>query len=898
MFHSSHKRPAPNLFHQEHNDEISSSTLLHRLVYVLQNLSDKQKDIVTDIGFSSILPFRCSYVPLDLYHWLLHHFDEDSKTLVLPNGFSFTLNSRCVHKLTGIPYGGTEIRCSGSLETYEFIRCRIQSKGRTPSVDELCAMISSDLTDAQFARIFMLLVLSTFLCPNTRGVCSTRYYSALVCVSSIRDCDWSSFTLDWFISYVKKYKASKQKTNSSLTGGCGLILVMSYFEFLCTPEYYFGNVCPRLNIWTTTTVQTFSLLDSLPGCSTSFGRLPLKHICCTIFKDCFFSSNSCLPLPEDILQAMKQIIDPSSFDAVVSKLSEMTANVWNNLPESLVHKSRTEISTYIQNVLRLLCSELSAASTSLQPKKKTTFTVIDETDSDCDDADIHVKHFPKRSKTHKCANSRCDHISHETMQHILRYFEPIPLPEFCSQQDDEPIEAAVFQDMLSHYIPIQSDSELQFLDVHLPYEHLYIKSLEMKGQSKNNEIQDELVPDILTLAEEPRLNLVKVREKHEDTSFIDALIQSLPSETQNDSNSGQIYDSAGYLIVPEDKSKSFGLSKNLPIANNFGCTRLQDANFPNFDILGDLSGDESENKESLLDDSLVKGLQLQFRRCSEMINRETVKPPSEKKLMHDRSAPVKQVLFATEQEQYFHSLITSSITKEDSCHKIVKIGKTWVDQRILALSMMPGGWIHFLVMDAFCKMFQHYEENIDRMNNRYAGQICHQYFFHDTSALLMNPTLEHNSYKKDFLQIIGFKLENAGMLHIPCYVDKQWFLVIVNFNSKRFDVLNPEFNIENMKHTVNSVIHNFTKFFLRCYPGCKEYNITEFPVNYVDVPKFNFKYDSGIFVIEFLQSYNGTTVVPISNVDIVPLRQKFLFQICTYVGNNGSAPALQNLLQH
>ncbi|KAL6848878.1 hypothetical protein ACP4OV_021461 [Aristida adscensionis] len=41
------------------------------------------------------------------------------------------------------------------------------------------------------------------------------------------------------------------------------------------------------------------------------------------------------------------------------------------------------------------------------------------------------------------------------------------------------------------------------------------------------------------------------------------------------------------------------------------------------------------------------------------------------------------------------------------------------------------------------------------------------------------------------------------------------------------------------------------------------------------------KYDYGAFVIEFLQTYNGTFVPPFSNADLNDLRSRFLIQLLT-----------------
>uniref|UniRef100_A0A0A9FHK1 Aminotransferase-like plant mobile domain-containing protein n=1 Tax=Arundo donax TaxID=35708 RepID=A0A0A9FHK1_ARUDO len=192
-------------------------------------LTKEQRTIVSDIGFSSILELSCSNVSCSLVHWLLDRFDPSTKTLKLENGFCFTINAKCVKKILGIPDGPRKIKCKGTLESLMFMRERIASIGRTPSVEELFGMINPELVEAPFARVFMLLALSSFLCPSSRGVCSSRYYPALINVCSIKDLDWCSFVLDWLATYVKKFKDSDRQRMCSTSVGCAIILVV-YFE--------------------------------------------------------------------------------------------------------------------------------------------------------------------------------------------------------------------------------------------------------------------------------------------------------------------------------------------------------------------------------------------------------------------------------------------------------------------------------------------------------------------------------------------------------------------------------------------------------------------------------------------------------------------------------------------
>jgi hypothetical protein len=74
-------------------------------VHVLSMLRKEQKEVPKSIGFSSLIQIPCPEVLVDLYHWLLNHFEPSESTLRLPNGFTFALTDKVVYKIIRIPIG-------------------------------------------------------------------------------------------------------------------------------------------------------------------------------------------------------------------------------------------------------------------------------------------------------------------------------------------------------------------------------------------------------------------------------------------------------------------------------------------------------------------------------------------------------------------------------------------------------------------------------------------------------------------------------------------------------------------------------------------------------------------------------------------------------------------------
>ena len=182
--------------------------------------------MVNDLGFSNILGLSCPTILLQLVHWLINHFDTATRTIQLPNGYSFTINALCVQRILGIPDSPIPIQKKGTLEAYQWFKNHIPCKGRNQTVIELSSLISSQLSPCNFGRTFLLLALAAFLCPNSRGTCSSRYYPDLLNIATVRYKDWCSFVLDWLISYIEKLEISRKYQVRNFIYICESYLVM------------------------------------------------------------------------------------------------------------------------------------------------------------------------------------------------------------------------------------------------------------------------------------------------------------------------------------------------------------------------------------------------------------------------------------------------------------------------------------------------------------------------------------------------------------------------------------------------------------------------------------------------------------------------------------------------
>ncbi|TVU00310.1 hypothetical protein EJB05_09538, partial [Eragrostis curvula] len=103
-------------------------------------------------------------------------------------------------------------------------------------------------------------------------------------------------------------------------------------------------------------------------------------------------------------------------------------------------------------------------------------------------------------------------------------------------------------------------------------------------------------------------------------------------------------------------------------------------------------------------------------------------------------------------------------------------------------------------------------------------------------GLLTDDELFHSDHKSVFSEIrVGFRLENAGLVFIPCLISNQWLLIVANFIDCRFDVLNPDkVTSDETKKVDIEAIREVLLFQLVCFP----YNEERLPIAKKFVDKY------------------------------------------------------------
>ncbi|KAF7048766.1 hypothetical protein CFC21_057459 [Triticum aestivum] len=259
-----------------------------------------------------------------------------------------------------------------------------------------------------------------------------------------------------------------------------------------------------------------------------------------------------------------------------------------------------------------------------------------------------------------------------------------------------------------------------------------------------------------------------------------------------------------------------------------------------------------------------------------------------------------QVIFSDGIENDFYQTLVGLLPKLTVSQRIFEIEGVWVDQKTITLSFKPGGWINPRVVGCFPKL-----KNKDQLNRGRKGllpnsEIVEHIVSIDDMEKLMNPMLNHSDpANKLILQEsnVDFSLLNASLVKMPVFKEKQWILITTNFRAKFFDIMNTYYSGDTFLPTISAVIYNFKVLFAATYGNSTSFNIGNFESRFVAAPKVNFRYDSGIFILQYVSKYKGLELLGFSNDDLQALRQKFLFEIVTCKDNEIQLPLVTSFLQ-
>lgn len=197
---------------------------------IVHALDDRKKDIIRERGFGILLEYNGCSVPRSFVQWIADQVDVNCCDIVV-GGKVIPFSDLAVHLFLGIPIGGEDILQHHNDSVKSKFLSEIK-EGSLPLIKTFGDKLKGNsLSDDDIFRYFMVIALSTFLCPNSNVLSSPKYLGPLIDLSSVLDWDWSDLVFKWLFASISSYR----KYNRNTIGGCIYFLAVSVVlsEFHC-----------------------------------------------------------------------------------------------------------------------------------------------------------------------------------------------------------------------------------------------------------------------------------------------------------------------------------------------------------------------------------------------------------------------------------------------------------------------------------------------------------------------------------------------------------------------------------------------------------------------------------------------------------------------------------------
>jgi hypothetical protein len=191
--------------------------------------------MVDDVKFGGLLQIACHTIPADFAKWLIKDcFQLDTMELVLPGRGRIAVTKQSVSHTLELIESGEEVKYELQEEAIKFIHDKYNIVfGTAPRIEAICERVRKNKeANKNFLRSFLMVAISTSLCPPTSLGISPRCYPELVDLSRVKHLNWSQFVV-----HLLKDATSKINKKASVRG-CILVLVVS----TSGPPYIFSAI--------------------------------------------------------------------------------------------------------------------------------------------------------------------------------------------------------------------------------------------------------------------------------------------------------------------------------------------------------------------------------------------------------------------------------------------------------------------------------------------------------------------------------------------------------------------------------------------------------------------------------------------------------------------------------
>ncbi|KAK9673245.1 hypothetical protein RND81_12G155400 [Saponaria officinalis] len=210
-----------------------------RLMKLIKGLNDAQRAAVKRIGFGGVLELKFSNYPLSHVHLFLDAFKDESYVFRASKLKEFMVTKHDIYDCFLIPLGPNPLKLvptgrqkASQEEEFKGLKDRwrkaynvLKAADPIPLGKVLTDLEADKNGGDQFCRLFVLFIMSSFLCPTSNNGVDLKLLKAVEDVNAIARYDWCSYVLQGIVNAA----VDAQRSPAFLLG-CIPFLMITYFQ--------------------------------------------------------------------------------------------------------------------------------------------------------------------------------------------------------------------------------------------------------------------------------------------------------------------------------------------------------------------------------------------------------------------------------------------------------------------------------------------------------------------------------------------------------------------------------------------------------------------------------------------------------------------------------------------
>lgn len=308
------------------------------LSHIINSIPSVKKEIICGYGFPFVFHLNSSGAPRSFAQWIDDHIQPESSDIIVESG-TIHLGPDTFSDVIGFGNSGLDVKVDFEGAKEQFLS--LMGFSELPTIKQLGKMLlTNDLANDKYFICFMVVFLSSFLCPNSSTYPSVKYLGSLLIANDVRIYNWASFGHKWFIESVIKYQKDKSKSKalfsrSNLTlGGCMYVTAVKYLDFADFGEVKLDNSFPRTLVWKHDLIKDFARLDQKSA--HEYGLQNVRDLSRTCYASA--SKSTCVSsyLPH-FKSSLENLFRDSLHDKVVQDICNLFERSENNLGRDVMN---------------------------------------------------------------------------------------------------------------------------------------------------------------------------------------------------------------------------------------------------------------------------------------------------------------------------------------------------------------------------------------------------------------------------------------------------------------------------------------------------------------------------------------------------------------------------------